>query len=418
MSLAAVSAMAGARLGCRLAALVLLVAATSPAPPARADAAADFSATVKVDATADTADKARDLARLDGQRRALEAVVTRLSGATDAAAVVRLDDNAITNMVVSLDVADERMSAVHYEADYTFHFQPAKVRTLLHAAAAHPASPMGSPVAVQPLPPPPAGAPLPAPPPTSAAGNAGKPVVVLPVLQQGGHAMLWEDPNPWREAWLQLPPATGPVNLTIPLGDAGDLATIDAPAALSGRAAALTAIAGHNGGNETIVALATAQQQDGRLAGLDVAVKEYLFGQLSDSRDSSFAARPGETEGALLARAAAAVAAQIESGAGQPVAPAVATQGGAAGGGPPATLTAVVPLGTLDDWIEVRRRLASLATVRRVELLSLTRREAKIEIHYLGNPDSLKLSLAGANLELAGGKPLWQLRRSSAASMR
>ena len=86
---------------------------------------------MKVDATADSAAAAREMARIDGQRRALAAVIERLSGASEPAKPPKLDDKAITDMVASFEVANEHMSAVRYVADYTFHFRPSKVRRLV-----------------------------------------------------------------------------------------------------------------------------------------------------------------------------------------------------------------------------------------------------------------------------------------------
>jgi hypothetical protein len=80
-----------------------------------------YSTTVKVDATADSAAAARKLARTDGQRRALADVVQRLSGASEPPPLPKLDDQAITDMVDSFEVAHEKMSKVRYLADYTFH---------------------------------------------------------------------------------------------------------------------------------------------------------------------------------------------------------------------------------------------------------------------------------------------------------
>ena len=71
-----------------------------------------YSATVKVDATADGAAAAREAARVDGQRRALAAVIERLSGSSETGKPPKLDDNTITDMVASFEVANERMSAV------------------------------------------------------------------------------------------------------------------------------------------------------------------------------------------------------------------------------------------------------------------------------------------------------------------
>src|SRR5215813_14137708 len=112
-------------------ALLLSLVAMLPAGPAQAEAANEaYSATVKVDATADNAAAAREAARIDGQRRALAAVIEHLSASADAKPP-KLDDKTITDMGDSFEVANERMSAVRYIADYTFHFKPSKVRRLV-----------------------------------------------------------------------------------------------------------------------------------------------------------------------------------------------------------------------------------------------------------------------------------------------
>src|SRR5438270_7114023 len=120
-------------------ALLLLGAVAMGAGPAPAqDADEAYSATVKVDATADSAAAARETARIDGQRRALAAVIERLSGASEPAKPPKLDDKAITDMVASFEVANEHMSSVRYVADFTFHFRPSKVRRLVRVAETAP----------------------------------------------------------------------------------------------------------------------------------------------------------------------------------------------------------------------------------------------------------------------------------------
>src|SRR5437868_6206070 len=115
-----------------LAGMLAMPAAGAPAQ----DADEAYSATVKVDATADNAAAAREAARVDGQRRALTAVIERLSGSSETGKPPKLDDKTITDMVASFEVANERMSAVRYVADYTFHFRPSKVRRLVRVESA------------------------------------------------------------------------------------------------------------------------------------------------------------------------------------------------------------------------------------------------------------------------------------------
>src|SRR6266478_4301293 len=147
MALPLESTLAGARTLCRCAgvALLLLAMAMQSGALLAEDQSIGFSATVKVDATADSAAAARELARIDGQRRALGLVVDRLSGSSDNPKLAKLDDKTITDMVESFEVANERMSAVRYLADYTFHFRPSKVRRLVHLGETAPAEGGGKP---------------------------------------------------------------------------------------------------------------------------------------------------------------------------------------------------------------------------------------------------------------------------------
>ena len=411
MPLRLVTAIAGEQARRSFACVLLLVILAAPrAEPALAQDSEDaYSATVKVDATADGAAAARDAARVDGQRRALAAVVGKLSGASEPAQLPKLDDKAITDMVQSFEVANERMSAVRYVADYTFHFRSAKVRRLVRVADTTPAEGTGKSTAEG------TGKSTAEGTGKSTAEGAGKTaaesgsksIVVLPVFKNGASLTLWNDPNAWRGAWAQRSAGSGPTHLLLPLGDAGDLAAIDADKAGSGDATGLAAIAKQNGGSETVVALATARRQEGRLVGVEVSVKHYRAGRLVDAHGNSYDANPGEDEADILRRTADAVAADIESGVKKDTASSFDRQ---------ASLTISVPITSLGEWLQVRNRLASVASIRKVDLLSLSRQEAKIAVKYIGDQDQLKSRLAEVDLELAGGDPVWRIQPSRVAS--
>ncbi|MGH7045691.1 MAG: DUF2066 domain-containing protein [Stellaceae bacterium] len=380
MSSPRVAAIAGRRNGGRAVAarLLLFVLALSLAPAGIGRASADqpsdpYSATVKVDATAQNAAAARTIARTQGQRAALMKVIDGLTGSTDDSKLPRLDDQAITDMVDSFEVANEKMSTVRYLADYTFHFKKSRVRQLLRRAG------------------------------IAFSEEPGKPVVVVPVFVDGTKTTLWDDPNPWRETWSALPSPSGPTRLSLPFGGVGDLTTIDAEQARTGDEEALGDIAQRNGGDEALVAIATTQHQGGQLTGIDLSLKRYRQGQLLGSRSDQVTANPGEDEASLLQRTVALAVADIEHGP-PPPSPAGA-----------ASLDAVVPISSLGDWVEMRQRLTAIPAIRSVDLLSLSRQQAKIEIRYVGNPDQLKSALADADLDLAGADPNWQLQPAGAA---
>jgi hypothetical protein len=390
MGLPLVSAIAGNQSVWRpVGGLLLLLGVMMRAGPALAeDQSEAFSATVRVDATADNVAAARDLARVDGQRQALVLVIDRLSGSSDSAKLPKLDDKTITDMVESFEVANERMSAVRYLADYTFHFRPPKVRRLVHTAESAPAEANSRPAVVE---------------------SEGKPLIVLPVYKDASRTVLWDDPNSWREAWGQRSADSGPIRLTVPLGDASDLAIIDAGRADAGKPDALTAIAQRNGGDEAIVALATARREGDKLVGLDLSIKRYRSGRLADTHGTTLDTNPGEDEADFLKRAADTIAGEIASSSKKSPGPHSDEQ---------ASLAASVPIGSIGEWVRVRDRLASVPAIRKVDLLSLNRHEAKIQIKYVGSSDQLRSSLAEVDLGLGGTDPIWRLQLSGATGAR
>ena len=66
----------------------------------------------------------------------------------------------------------------------------------------------------------------------------------------------------------------------------------------------------------------------------------------------------------------------------------------------------------------MRSRLAGIDAIRRVNLLSLSRQEARIELKYVGSQDQLKSSLAAVDLNLDGGDPVWRIQPAGAVISR
>ncbi|MBV9523961.1 MAG: DUF2066 domain-containing protein [Alphaproteobacteria bacterium] len=370
-----------AMIGChrasrRLPALLMLalsLAASGAAGQGRSPSDVFTIADVPVDATAASAAAAREAARLDGQRRAFRNLFERLTLAADRNRLPKASDTQITEMVRDFEVANERRSAVRYLADYTFRFRPEPVRQVLRNA----------------------GIPF--------AETMSKPVTVVPVLTQGSGSVLWDDPNPWREAWASRKGSAGLVPLIVPLGDASDVAAIDAEKAVAADREALAAIASRYGGGDALVAQAVSSGEGGALA---VTVKRISGTAASDI--AGFSVRPdaGESQDAVMTRAVAQSVAAIEDAwKRETLLPS----------GQEAVLTAEVPIGQLSDWLAVRGRLAGLAAIKDSTLLSLDKHAAEVEIHYLGDPGKLQLALAQRDLVLVQNGSAWTLQRRGAA---
>ncbi|MGE3782279.1 MAG: DUF2066 domain-containing protein [Alphaproteobacteria bacterium] len=396
MTLPQKAASPGSRRGRRIAGaafLSMLLFGQAAGGPARAEVADPFSATVKVDARADTVVKAREIARVEGQRRALTAVAERLANGAPVQPP-RLDDKAITDLVANFEVANERMSAVRYIADYTFHFRPNETRRVLGVAATSAGA------AERPAPAADARPANPAQAEPSAAAT-----VIIPVFEAAGQSALWDDPNPWREAWEHAPAAPG--RAVVPLGDAGDLAAIDAEKARSGNAEAIATITRRNGGDAAIVAVAALQGSSDRPSGLDVRLLRFRDGRLVDTRSQGYGINPGESTADLLRRAVAAIAPDIVVGRGSDAPPSAAREQNQ-------TLTAVLPIDSLEDWLRARERLRRVPVIRKVTVAALSRQEATVAIDYTGTIEQLKSELAKISLGLVRRESHWQLARDGA----
>jgi hypothetical protein len=83
---------------------------------------------------------------------------------------------------------------------------------------------------------------------------------------------------------------------------------------------------------------------------------------------------------------------------------------GAVPSGPVRTLSVSVPIASLRDWVEVRRRLAGIATVQRAEVRALARTEGQLNLVYFGDETQLQQALAQRQLSLLQDAQQWVLQ--------
>ena len=73
---------------------------------------------------------------------------------------------------------------------------------------------------------------------------------------------------------------------------------------------------------------------------------------------------------------------------------------GATPSGPVQTLSVVVPIASLRDWVEVQRRLSGIPSVQRADVRSLARTEGQLDLVYYGDEGQLQQTLAQRQLSL------------------
>jgi hypothetical protein len=333
---------------------------------------------VAVDVTAETAAAAREQALREGEVQAFRRLLERLTLRIDHGHLPKLRLDEIEGYVKDFSIDQEKTSPVRYLARLNVRFKAENVRRLLIE--------YGLPFAETP----------------------SKPVLVLPVYQATAALLLWDDPNPWFESWKSLPPADGLVPLVLPLGDLADIAAIGAEQAIDGDVQRLAAVGRRYGVGDTLVARAILGIDPGRgTPRIEVFVTRYGSGLDQQTSVNSFAADGGESREALLRRAAGEVARQVEDAWKE----ATVLQFDET-----AVLAVTVPVDGLGAWLRVRRRLAAVATVRRVDLVLLSRDEVRINLHYIGEPEQLILALEQTDLVLYEESGSWILEPAGAAS--
>ena len=352
--------------------LFLLCAWNSP--PILAQGGVDIFTAVNlpVDVTAESALEAREKALQDGQRMALRRVLTRITLRTDHSSLPEPDDKAIEQMVATVAVANEKTSTVRYLAKVTVRFHRSAVRQLLLDAGIR------------------------------FSETRAKPILVLPVLEKGAALSLFENSNIWRNAWAGLDLAQDALMpLRLPLGDLLDITTITAQAVLAGRDDLLKVIAHRYEVNNILVAHAVLNI-DLRAGGLPrVAVNLLRFGPGGKSFEVlDYTVRVGNDLEEAMGRLAFLVAMDQQEQWKR------RTQ---LSFGEEISLSALVPLSDLSDWLTVRKRLAASAMVSGFQLQGISLQDAQVVIDYLGDADSLAVSLAQRDLKLVLVDGFWML---------
>lgn len=332
---------------------------------------------VAVDETAASASAARDIALAAGQRRAAQRVFQRLIIRADQRALPPIGDDIVARLVQNIEVADEKTSSTRYLATLTVAFKPDLVRDYLRAAGLR------------------------------FSETVSRPRLVLPVFEAAGAINLWDPPNAWRDAWEARPvdPDTV-VPLVLPEGDLQDIGSIGPIQALAAEARPIQTIAARYRVRDVVVAHATLVQD---LAANRPIVHVSLrhVGPTSGAVSiETFVGESRDRVDALLAEAVQRTVERLED---------EWKRDNYLRFDEPVRLSASVAIGTLSDWLEMRRRLGGAAVIQNVELASITRSDAQVVIHYLGGPEQLGLALAQRDIDLVQEDGFWILRLSRRA---
>jgi len=322
-----------------------------------------------VDVKAETAAAARKHALKQAERRAFYALIRRLTLSQDEERIPEFSQDEIAGYVRDFSVAREKAFSVRYIARLNYRFKADEVRDLLRA--------YNVPFAETP----------------------SRPVVVLPVYEIGASAVLWDEPNPWRQQWNAKDEPQGLVPLVLPLGDLSDISTIGVSEALAADIGRLAAIADRYAADSTIVVHnnMTVEPTTGRQVAV-VTLTRSSDPIPVEARSVSYAQADGETLDAMLKRVTHASVRRIDNlwklrnlisntGAG--------------------VMAITIPITGLKDWLEVHDQLSKVGIIRKSDVVLLSRDQVRVNIHFVGDAEQLTTALEQVNLSLQQENGEW-----------
>ena len=327
---------------------------------------------VGVDVTAEDANAAREIALASGMEEALGRLLRRITPREHHERLPRPVPDDVSALVAGLEVQDERTSTTRYLARLTVRFSRAGVRALLRRNGI----------------------------PFTEAVSA--PRLVLPLYRVAGAQILWDEPNPWREAWRTAQEGRESVTpLVLPQGDLADVALIGAAQAARRDEARLDAIAGRYGVRDSLVAEAALRFEIGsRTPAVEAMVTSHGPGG-ERTTVADYRGGPDESVAALLSRAALDLAGRIEEQWKQDTLIRFEEEG---------EIVVTVVLTRAGDWAEIRGRLEAMAEVKTVLLSEISRSHAAVAVGYFGDLDRLVLALRHRDLDLRESAGGWTLR--------
>lgn len=351
-------------------ALLLLAGAVAFSLPAMAEDVFTVSS-VKVDVTAENAVAAREKAFTEAQTDAFMALAEQLLGEEEIKTYAAPDITTIASIIKDFEITDEQISAVRYIGTYTFRFDGPSVRKYFNMTGKR------------------------------YTDVASRPVLVLPFHVSGTRNILWQDDNPWLQAWYRSDAKGGLVPVTVPIGDIRDIGDINDDEALTFRADSLGNMLERYQAGEAIVLMATPGPLDAGSVPTDLSIAIYRTDRGAPEFVQTLKIMPdaNSTANALYDKAVKAVLTTFTRNWKEKT---VVDPGQGS-----SSIEAHVRFSTMQQWVETRMALQRVQGVSDMKVLSVTPREALVNLQYEGNETRLRLALAQSGLILSNPRPVY-----------
>lgn len=328
---------------------------------------------VPVDVRAESAQAAQAEAMAQARAAGLRQVMMRLTAEEDHQNLPVVEGETLERMVTALQISDEKTAPDRYIAQVSFQFDAESVRQLLRA--------------------------------NNIAFTEARalPILIIPVLTEGGEPSIWTDPSPWLEAWARQDGSQHLVPPLVPFGDIEDVISLTPEQALAGDEAAILALARRYGAESALVVHAILDIDPvNRNATVDIFSQSFGPDQYQPI-DTAFSGAATEGTESFLAAIAELLMGDISSQWKAATIRRFAIEN---------RLTAVVPVTGLRDWLDMSATINRIHLVRQQDLKALSVRDAVVELTYGGEPALLLDAMTRAGLTMEQQPDgFWLLKR-------
>lgn len=227
--------------------------------------------------------------------------------------------------------------------------------------------------------------------------------LIIPVYEEDGNVLLWEEGNPWDTAWKAAGLEVTSGDIVVPFGDNNDAAVIDSKSYGGTNYALLTPLTVRYGVSDVVILHAKYTHLPDMAINV---VKRRINRTQNEVNLLTYRADPQETKDMLLARAARDIADLLERKKTEDMETVKAVQGGERN-----SIMLLANVSTLASWTQLRAKLSTLPMIDKLETVAIAPQQIDIVVHYRGTPESLANGITSQNIRLVKNPKYWVVSR-------
>jgi hypothetical protein len=331
---------------------------------------------VDVDYAGKDAADARKKAMANGESDALRILLERFTSSQQAKAIMdTLSEQQISDMTRGVEVVNEKISEKRYRARLLVSFDGEAISELVSKAVS------GS---------------------EALAARTSSAFVIIPVYDEAGRTMLWEESNPWRATWKTVGLEANLNGIVVPYGDSADSAVIDVKNMQTATFASLSKLISRYGASDIVILQAKFVATPEMVL---TVIRKRLNHAVSEVNLLTYQADPQETKDMLLVRAANDIIATLQQKKNEDF------KNSAAGRGERNSIMILASITTMASWTQLKAKLTALPMVDKVDVLAISPQQVDMNVRYRGTPESLESAIQAQNLRLLKHANYWVISR-------